>query len=402
MTDANVDVLIIGGGIVGLATAYQLGRLQPGRRVVLVEKEPELAMHQTGHNSGVLHSGVYYKPGSLKASLCRSGKKEMEALCERESIPFERCGKVIVATDDEEVPRLAALFERACANGVVCSWTDASRLHELEPHARGVKAIHVPETAITNYGLVAAHLAKCIEAAGGVVVRSAAVTALQETERDVTVETTAGVFVAGVAVNCGGLQSDRLAVLAGQSPPARIVPFRGEYYYLTPAARELCRNLIYPTPDPRFPFLGVHFTRLISGEVKAGPNAVLALAREGYTRTAFALRDLREVLAYRGFRKLATVHWRTGADEMWRSFSKAAFTRALQRLIPEIKESDLKGEASGVRAQAVAADGTLLDDFCFSGSRRVLNVINAPSPAATASLAIGRHIVREIESRFER
>jgi (S)-2-hydroxyglutarate dehydrogenase len=402
MTDATADVLIIGGGIVGLATAYQLGRLHPGRSVVLVEKEPELAAHQTGHNSGVLHSGVYYKPGSLKASLCRSGKKEMEELCEREPIPYERCGKVIVAADDEEVPRLAALLDRARANGVVCNWIDAARLREIEPHVRGVKAIHVPETAITNYRLVAGHLAKHVEAAGGVVVTGAAVTALREAEEDVVVETTAGAFTARIAVNCGGLQSDRLAALAGQTPSARIVPFRGEYYYLTPSARRLCRNLIYPTPDPRFPFLGVHFTRLISGEVKAGPNAVLALAREGYTRGAFALRDLGEVLAYRGFRKLAARHWRTGAEEIWRSFSKTAFTKALQRLIPEIVESDLDGETSGVRAQAVAADGTLLDDFCFSGSRRVLNVVNAPSPAATASLAIGRHIVREVETRFER
>lgn len=400
MTDGRGDVLIIGGGIVGLATAYQLTLRHPAKRIIVVEKEAELARHQTGHNSGVVHSGVYYAPGSLKASLCRRGKAALEEFCGRESIPLERCGKVIVAVDDSEIPRLEALFVRAQANGAACSLIDTTQLREIEPHVRGVRAIHVPETAITNFRAVAIRFAELIEAAGGRIVTSAAVTALRTESDGLVAETTAGSYAAHFAVNCGGLQSDRLAALTGEPPVTRIVPFRGEYYYLTPEARRFCRNLIYPTPDPRFPFLGVHFTRLISGDVKAGPNAVLALAREGYGRTSFSFRDAGQIAGYAGFRRLAARYWKTGAAEVWRSFSKSAFTKALQRLIPEITTGDLSGETAGVRAQAVAPDGSLLDDFCFSGSGRLLHVLNAPSPAATASLAIGEHIAGVLEERF--
>lgn len=400
MTDARCDVLIIGGGIVGLATAYQLTLRHPAKRIIVVEKEPELAQHQTGHNSGVVHSGVYYTPGSLKASLCRRGKAALEEFCRRESIPFERCGKVIVAVDDSEIARLEALFARARANGAACTLIDASELREREPHVRGVKAIHVPETAITDFRAVSLRIAELITAAGGQIVTRAAVTRLRHEDASIVVETTAGAYAASFAVNCGGLQSDRLAALAGEQPAARIVPFRGEYYYLTADARRLCRNLIYPCPDPRFPFLGVHFTRLISGDVKAGPNAVLALAREGYGKSSFSLRDAVEIAGFGGFRRLAARYWKTGAMEVWRSFSKRAFTKALQRLIPEITVRDLKGQTAGVRAQAVASDGSLLDDFCFSGEGRLLNVLNAPSPAATASLAIGEHVVSVLEDRF--
>lgn len=400
MTHSSADVLVIGAGIVGAATAYQLALRHPTKRVTVIEKEREIAQHQTGHTSGVVHSGVYYKPGSMKAVLCRRGKLALEEFCRREDLPFERCGKVVVAVDQSEIPRLRALFERGQANGVECQMIDAARLKEIEPHARGVNAIHVPETAITDFRAVCHRLLRHVIAKGGAVVTGAEVTSLRQSNTDVITETTGGAFVAKFVVNCGGLQSDRLAALSGELPPARIVPFRGEYYYLTPEARPFCRNLVYPTPDPRFPFLGVHFTRLITGEVKAGPNAVLAFAREGYDKRTVVLRDLGETLSYNGFRTLVARHWRMGMEEMWRSFSKTAFTRALQRLVPEINESHLAGETAGVRAQAVAPDGSLLDDFCFFGNRRLLNVVNAPSPAATASLAIGDYIVRELEGRF--
>ncbi len=400
MIEGKTDVLVIGGGIVGAATAYQLGLRHPAMRVTIIEKEPVPAHHQTGHNSGVVHSGIYYKPGSLKASLCRSGKQALEQFCIREQIPLERCGKVVVAADENDLPSLEALFDRGRANGVACEIVNAGRLAEIEPHVRGVKAIHIPETAITDFRAVCERMLRCVESRDGILVTGAELTGLRHFDAEIVAETTGGAWAAKFLVNCGGLQSDRIAAMTGERVPARIVPFRGEYYYLTPNARKLCRNLIYPTPDPHFPFLGVHLTRLVSGEVKAGPNAVLAFAREGYAKSKVVLRDLKETISYRGFRKLAARHWRMGLEEMWRSVSKAAFTKALQRLVPEIAESDLDGETAGVRAQAVATDGSLLDDFCFAGTKRVLNVINAPSPAATASLSIGEYIVRELEGRF--
>ncbi|MEQ8848208.1 L-2-hydroxyglutarate oxidase [Botrimarina sp.] len=389
----HTDLVVIGGGIVGLATAWRFVERRPGSTVVVLEKEDAVARHQTGHNSGVLHSGIYYKPGSLKAINCREGKRAMEAFCEQEGVPYELCGKVIVAVDHEQVPALEKIYERGQANGVRCERIGVERLAELEPHTAGVAAIHVPETGIVDYGAVCRRLAEKLFAAGGRVVTGARATALKQAGAEVVVTTTAGDFAADRAVNCAGLQSDRVAKMGGATPGAKIVPFRGEYFELKPSAQHLCRNLIYPTPDPAFPFLGVHFTRMIQGGVECGPNAVLALAREGYGKTTLNVKDLAESLSYGGFLKLAAKHWRMGAGEMWRSASKAAFVRALQRLVPEITADALVPAPAGVRAQAVLPDGSMVDDFLIEQNGRVVNVLNAPSPAATASLNIGSLVV---------
>jgi (S)-2-hydroxyglutarate dehydrogenase len=389
MTDQRADVAIVGGGIVGLATAYRLQERQPDLRVVVLEKEAAVGQHQTGHNSGVLHTGIYYRPGSLKAVNCRAGKAAMERFCAEQGIAYERCGKVIVATRESEVPGLENILARGQANGVACARIGPERLKELEPHARGVAAIHVPEAGIVDYKAVVRRLAEIVTERGGEVRTGAKVERLVEQGDEVVVETTAGTVQAGRVVNCAGLQSDRVARAAGQPTGVQIVPFRGEYYELTPEAERFCRNLIYPVPDPNFPFLGVHFTRMIGGGVECGPNAVLAFAREGYTRTTVNLRDLAETFGYAGFRKLARKHLRTGLGELWRSFSKAAFVRALQHLVPEIRAHHLVPAHAGIRAQAVAPDGKPLDDFAFAGHGRVLHVLNAPSPAATAALNIG-------------
>ncbi len=395
------DLVIIGGGIVGLATAYRFLERFPGKSVTLLEKESQLAQHQTGHNSGVLHSGIYYRPGSLKAENCRTGKLAMEEFCRREEIPFETCGKVIVAVDEAELPALERIHERGLANCVACERIGVERLHELEPHAAGVAALHVPETGIVDFKRVAERMAELIRQAGGTIVTSAQATAFHYNGSSVAIETTAGEFSARQVVNCAGLESDRVARLAGLRPRMQIVPFRGEYYALRSAAYHLVRNLIYPVPDPSFPFLGVHFTRMIDGKVECGPNAVLALAREGYRKTTLNVRDLAGTLSYPGFLRLALRYWRMGAGEMWRSVSKRAFVTALQRLVPEIQSEHLEPAAAGVRAQAVAPDGTTIDDFVIDQSDRVVNVGNAPSPAATASLNIGRTIVERIAERFE-
>jgi L-2-hydroxyglutarate oxidase len=396
----QADVAIIGGGIVGLATAFQLTEQFPGRRVVVLEKEDELAGHQTGHNSGVLHSGIYYKPGSLKAINCREGKRAMEAFCAAEGVAYEICGKVIVAVDEADLPALERIYERGQANGVACSIIDRARLAELEPHAAGIRAIHVPEAGIVNYRQVCQKLAEHIRRRGGEIVTAARVTALQRRDGGVVVTTTAGDVEAHQVVNCAGLHSDRVTALSGQDPAAKIIPFRGEYFTLKPSAYHLCRNLIYPVPDPSFPFLGVHFTRMIDGRVECGPNAVLALAREGYRKTDVNLADLAESLSYPGFLKLAARYWKTGLGEMWRSASKAAFVRALQRLVPEIRAEDLEPAPAGVRAQAVARDGSMVDDFLIQETERVINVNNAPSPAATAALNIGKLIVDRLAPRL--
>lgn len=396
----QADVAVIGGGIVGLATAYQFTRRFPGRRVVVLEKETGLARHQTGHNSGVLHSGIYYKPGSLKAVNCREGKKAMEAFCAAEGLPYEICGKVIVAVAEAELPALQTIYERGLANGVRCELIDKARLAELEPHAAGVRAIHVPETGIVDYGAVCERLAERIRESGGELLLRTAVTGLTPAPGGLVVRSAAGDLEAACVVNCAGLHSDRVTALSGRKPGYRIVPFRGEYYALKPEARSLCRNLIYPTPDPNFPFLGVHFTRMIDGGVECGPNAVLAFAREGYRKTDVNLADLAGTLTYPGFLKLAARYWRMGLGEMWRSFSKAAFVRALQRLVPDIRAEHLESAPAGVRAQAVARDGAMIDDFLIEETERVVNVCNAPSPAATASLNIGRLIVDRLATRF--
>jgi len=391
MTD-RLSVIVIGGGIVGLATAYRLLELRPDLQVTVVEKEAELATHQTGHNSGVVHAGLYYAPGSLKAGLCREGKAELEAFAEAHDIPVERCGKLVVALDDGEVPRLASLHERALRNGVPgLEEVRPERIREIEPHAAGVRALWSPSTGVIDFRRVALALADEIRAGGAEIVTSWPAAAIDMRTTDVVVRGPRGEErVASLVVACAGLHADRLARMTGDDDDPRIVPFRGDYYTLDPAVAGLVRGLIYPVPDPRFPFLGVHFTRRIDGSVWAGPNAVLAFAREGYRRRDVSPRDLAATLAYRGFRRLALRYLRTGVAEMWRDWWKPAFVRELQRYVPEIRAHQLRFGPSGVRAQALARDGSLLDDFSLGGRGRVLHVRNAPSPAATSSLAIGR------------
>jgi L-2-hydroxyglutarate oxidase len=396
----STDVAIIGGGIVGLATAYQLTRERPGTRVVVLEKEDGLARHQTGHNSGVLHSGIYYKPGSLKAINCREGKALMEAFCRDEGIAYDICGKVIVALGESDLPALDRIFERGKANGVACQMIGTGRLAELEPHSAGIKAIHVPEAGIVDYKQVCGRMADRVREREGQVLTSARVTRMDRRGDRVVLTTEAGEVEASQVVNCAGLQCDRVTAMGGQKPDAKIIPFRGEYYELKPEAHHLCKTLIYPVPDPSFPFLGVHFTRMIGGGVECGPNAVLALAREGYRKTDFNLADMAETLSYPGFLRLAAKFWKTGLGEMWRSASKGAFVRALQRLVPEIEGEHLVAVPAGIRAQAVLPDGSMVDDFLIQEADRVINVNNAPSPAATASLNIGRTIVGRLVPRL--
>jgi (S)-2-hydroxyglutarate dehydrogenase len=384
------DVVVVGGGIVGLATALRLTDRRPDLRVAVVEKEAELATHQTGHNSGVLHAGLYYAPGSLKARLCREGKAALEAFAEVHAIPFERCGKLVVALDDGELPRLDALRERAVANGVPgLEEVGPERIRELEPHAAGTRGLWSPETGIIDFRRVALAMADDLRSRGVAIVTGRPVTGLAERSAEVVVTTPGGDLVAGLVVACAGLQADRVAALSGARDGPRIIPFRGDYYTLTPDARGLVRGLLYPVPDPRFPFLGVHFTKRVDGEVWAGPNAVLAFAREGYRRRDIRPFELLSTLADPGFLRLALRYPRTGLAEMWRDWWKSAFVRELQRYVPEIRSEQLSFGPSGVRAQALGRDGTLIDDFVLGGSGRILHVRNAPSPAATSSLAIG-------------
>ncbi|HEX5106549.1 MAG TPA: L-2-hydroxyglutarate oxidase [Pirellulaceae bacterium] len=397
---AEPHVAIVGGGIVGLATAWQLQNRYPRIRVTVIEKEAEVGEHQTGHNSGVLHSGIYYKPGTLRAANCRTGKRAMEEFCAEHGVPYDICGKVIVAISEPELPLLERIFERGQQNCVRCEMIGPQRLKELEPHTPGIRAIHVPEAGIVNFREVARKLAELVKMRGGEVRCNARVIAVHHDEGAITVESTAGEVQADYLVTCAGLQSDRVAKLTGAQPEAKVLPFRGEYYDLKPEAQHLCRNLIYPVPDPNFPFLGVHFTRMIEGGVECGPNAVLAFAREGYRKTDFNCRDFSEALAYRGFRKLAWKYWRTGAGEMWRSWSKAAFVKALQRLIPEIRSEHLVAGRSGVRAQAISPAGSIVDDFVIEARGQIVNVLNAPSPAATSSLNIGKLIVEKLAEQL--
>ncbi|MBI5364765.1 MAG: L-2-hydroxyglutarate oxidase [Planctomycetes bacterium] len=399
----EVDLAIVGGGIVGLATAERFLARHPGRSVALFEKERALARHQTGRNSGVIHSGIYYKPGSMKARTCLAGKRALEAFCAEENVALETCGKVVVALDELELVQLAKIEERARGNAVPCQRIGKERLAELEPHAAGIAALHVPGTGIVDYPGVCAALARRIERAGGELHLGARATAIGTDGSRVRVASANGVERrARALVNCAGLHSDRVLELAGGSRSARIVPFRGEYYELVPAARHLCRNLIYPVPDPSFPFLGVHFTRLVHGGVECGPNAVLAFAREGYTRGTVVLGDLWDALAYRGFHSLAWKHWRAGLGELHRSFSKAAFVKALQRLCPTIRAEHLVPAPAGVRAQALLEDGALVDDFLIVERGSEVHVLNAPSPAATASLAIADAIVEHVDALLAR
>jgi len=394
MTESRYNVIIIGGGVVGLAVALEITHRFPRLRLLLLEKEDRVARHQSGHNSGVIHSGVYYKPGSLKARLCVTGAAAMVDFCREHGIPYKVCGKVIVATHPDELPRLADLRQRGEANGLVgLRLIGPEELRELEPHASGLQALLVPSTGITDYAQVCEKYAELISASGGMVLTSAAATGIRRSPDEIVVETTRGAFSTTSLINCAGLFSDRIARMAGDQPSARIIPFRGEYYDLVPDRASLVRALIYPVPDPRFPFLGVHFTRRITGKVDAGPNAVLAFAREGYRATDVNLRDFASALAFPGFWRMAFLHWRNGFAEWYRSLSKPAFVRALQRMLPEVREGDLVPGGSGVRAQALKPDGALVDDFQFVPSGKVLHVLNVPSPAATASLTIARTIV---------
>jgi (S)-2-hydroxyglutarate dehydrogenase len=394
MTDSRYDAIIIGGGAVGLGVALEISRRFPRRKLLVLEKEDKVARHQSGHNSGVIHSGVYYKPGSLKARLCVAGAAAMVEFCREHGIPHNVCGKVIVATEEEELPRLEELRQRGELNGLKgLRLIGADELREIEPHATGRRALFVPSTGVTDFASVCRKYAELIVANGAIVQTSAEVKGIRRSTQEIVVETTKGNFATSSLINCAGLYSDRIARMAGDDPKIMIVPFRGEYYHLTPERAALVRALIYPVPDPRFPFLGVHFTRRVSGTVDAGPNAVLALAREGYSHADVSVRDLASSLAFPGFWRMARKHWRNGFGEWHRSLSKHAFVRALQRLLPEIEEKDLVRGGSGVRAQALKADGALVDDFQFVPSGKVLHVLNVPSPAATASLVIGRTIV---------
>ncbi len=388
------DVVVVGGGIVGVATARAL--LEERRlRLVVVEAERRLAAHQTGNNSGVVHSGLYYRPGSAKARTCVEGRRALERYCQERGLPWERCGKVVVATTPEQEPALAELERRGRANGLDgIRRLDASGVEELEPHVRGVAGLHVPETGIVDYVRVTEAFADDVRAAGGEVHTSAQVRGIRRHPDGLTVETSEGELGCRFLVNCAGLESDRVARLAGVDPGVHIVPFRGEYYDLVESSRDLVRNLVYPVPDPSFPFLGVHFTRRVDGSVEAGPNAVLALAREGYGRFSFSLRDAWATFSFPGFWRLAGRYWRTGMAEQWRSLSKRAFVRSLAALVPEISAGDVCRGGAGVRAQALARDGALLDDFHIVRAEGMVHVLNAPSPAATASLAIGAEIAR--------
>ena len=394
MTDSRYSVIIIGGGIVGLGVALEITRRFPQLRLLLLEKEDRVARHQSGHNSGVIHSGVYYKPGSMKARLCVTGAAAMVEFCREHGVEHEVCGKVIVATADDELPRLEELSRRGEANGLSgLRMIGPEELREIEQHAVGMRALVVPSTGITDYAKVSEKYAELISAGGGTVMTSAAATGIRRLADEIVVETTRGAFSTSALINCAGLYSDRICRMSGDDPGMIIVPFRGEYYDLIPERASLVRALIYPVPDPRFPFLGVHFTRRISGKIDAGPNAVLALAREGYRHRDVSVKDLGTALGFPGFWRMARLNWRNGIGEFRRSLSKPLFVRALQRLLPEINEKDLVPGGSGVRAQALKPDGALVDDFHFVPSDRILHVLNVPSPAATASLAIGKTIV---------
>lgn len=386
------DVAIIGAGIVGLATARALVRSRPDLRVTVVDKESAPAAHQTGHNSGVIHSGLYYRPGSLKARMTVEGARALEALAADYGIPYERCGKVVVATRQRELTMLDTLHERGSRNGVESRRISASELREREPHCAGIAALHVPSTGIIDYVAVCEVLRHIVEDAHGDVIFGAKVTGVQRTPTEIVISAGDAEIRCRRLVNCAGLQSDRVARLTGAKPGVQIVPFRGDYFEVIPERCSLVQNLIYPVPDPSFPFLGVHFTRMIGGGLECGPNAVLASGREAYAPGQMDMHDVVEVLRYPGFRRLARTYWRVGLGEVIRARSKWAFVRALQRLVPDIRATDLTKAPAGIRAQALRADGALVDDFVISSDAAVVNVLNAPSPAATACLPIGEHI----------
>jgi (S)-2-hydroxyglutarate dehydrogenase len=388
------DVVVVGGGIVGLATALNLLKSKPTLRLLLLEKENAFAAHQTGHNSGVIHSGLYYKPGSLKATNCINGYHMLLDFCRENEVPFELCGKIVVATSKEQLPLLENLYNRGIENGLGgLEKLNVSQMKEIEPHVSGIAGIKVPQTGIIDYTTVSLKYAEKIQELGGELHLSEKVTSISELNGVSTVVTTKGSYDTTLVINCAGLYSDKVAELTeNEKINVKIVPFRGEYFELKPEKRHLVKHLIYPVPDPNFPFLGVHFTRMIGGGVEAGPNAVLAFKREGYTKLAFNFSELSETLRWPGFQKVAAKYWKTGLGEYYRSFSKAAFTKALQELIPEIQKEDLIPGGAGVRAQACDREGGLLDDFSILENKQAINVCNAPSPAATSSLAIGKTV----------
>lgn len=390
------DFAIIGGGIVGLSTAMALGSRYPDARILVLEKESQWAFHQTGNNSGVIHSGVYYKPGSFKAKFCRDGSRSMVEFCQKHNIDHDICGKVIVATDDKELPQLEKLYQRGLENGIEVKRISPEEVREIEPHVSCVGAIRVFSTGIVNYKQVCLKYAELINNQGGDLRLNTKVMEISRSGTNHILETNQGSFETKFVINCAGLHSDRIAKLGKANPEAKIVPFRGEYYELTPEKRYLVKTLIYPVPNPEFPFLGVHFTRMIDNSVHAGPNAVLSFKREGYKKTDFNLKDFTEVITYPGFWKLAAKHADEGIKEIIRSFSKAAFVRSLQKLIPEVQAEDLVPTHAGVRAQALMNNGSLVDDFLIIQGENSVHVCNAPSPAATSSLEIGKAVVNQI------
>ena len=403
MSPTTFDLIVVGGGIVGTATALALTRTYPGLKIAILEKEDRLAAHQTGHNSGVIHSGLYYRPGSLKAQNCAAGREALYAFCAERKIAVERCGKIVVATREAELPALDELERRGIANGLTgLERLDAAGVKKHEPHVAGIAGLYVPQTGIVDYVEVTNAYAQVVRENGGVVRTSCRVTGVERQGRDFRLTTSQGDFACRTLINCAGLHSDRLARTCGIDPGVQIIPFRGEYYLVSPQRQQLVRNLVYPVPDPAFPFLGVHFTRMIHGGVEAGPNAVLALKREGYDRFSLSLADLFATLTYPGFRHLAKRFWKVGAMEYHRSYSKSRFLRDLQRLIPELQKCDIKRGGAGVRAQAVDPQGKLLDDFHIINSEGMIHVLNAPSPAATASLSIGRTIAGHAGQALER
>lgn len=396
------DIVIVGGGIVGLATALQIKEQKPELKLLVLEKELEVAKHQTGNNSGVIHSGLYYKPGSLKATNCIEGYRLLVDFCEKENIPYELCGKVVVATQHEQIPQLNTLYDRGQQNGLAgLRKLSPEQVREYEPHVACVEGMFVPQTGIVDYKVVCERYAQKVRSLGGELRFGEAVRGITKGNTISIVKTTQNTYETKLVINCAGLYSDKVAQMSiDEAINLRIVPFRGEYYKIRPEKHYLVKNLIYPVPDPNFPFLGVHFTRMMKGGIEAGPNAVLAFAREGYRKSDINLKELYETLTWRGFQRVAMKYWQTGLGEMYRSFSKAAFTKALQELIPEITEADLVEGGAGVRAQACERDGGLLDDFAILEAPQVINVCNAPSPAATSSLAIGRTVAAMASRRF--
>jgi L-2-hydroxyglutarate oxidase LhgO len=401
MTTGHYDIAIVGAGIIGLSTARFMTKDFPRLKIAVLEKEPGIAQHQTGHNSGVIHSGIYYKPGSQKAKFCAAGVETIKAYCNEKGIPINECGKVIVATNTKQFESLEQLYKRGVANGVPnLKVIGPEELREIEPHVSGIKAIHAPHTAIVSFERISEEYAKDIRAFGGNILLGHKVMDITRTENTLSIETSKGIIQAKYIINCGGLHADKIANMLGESSQIRIVPFRGEYYILGSTSKHLVRGLIYPVPDPRFPFLGVHYTKRITGEIEAGPNAVLAWAREGYSKTDVNFLETINNLTFPGFWRMAYKNWRAGVGELHRSYIKSVFVRDLQRLIPNITSADINPGGSGVRAQAINHTGTLLDDFSIVESNRAIHVLNAPSPGATSSLAIGKTIANIANKNF--